>query len=213
MREGIYIYISPYICRYTRLSCVSVGACLCTRLFSFWVHQPDDIVFQRGFSTVSPSCCSSPPYFQMELAEVESEYTAGLQPLRLARVYLDTGSGAQASYTTVRMMGLEIQCLGGRICSTLDCTCTHVLVDEKGDLSRVAGYDRMFRDWPQRPKVCCAIHAYHAHGKRLPGRERRGRFKREEPSFSLCCDAHPSFPHPPPPRFSVLLPLICHVAM
>ena len=48
---------------------------------------------------------------------------------------------------------LQVQFLGGQVASVLDHKCTHVLVDEKGDLARVAQYDRQFRSWAQRPKV------------------------------------------------------------
>ncbi|EGD73304.1 hypothetical protein PTSG_05019 [Salpingoeca rosetta] len=88
-----------------------------------------------------------------ELAEVEVEYTTGLQPLRLARVFLDMDKGPAGEYSTVRKTGLEVLFLGGQVMDKLDRTCTHVLVDEQGDLSRVAEYDSLFRDWPQRPKV------------------------------------------------------------
>lgn len=45
----------------------------------------------------------------------------------------------------------------------LDETCTHVLVDDDGDLRGVREYDCMFRSWPQRPKVgelsiCFPVH-------------------------------------------------------
>ena len=61
-------------------------------------------------------CCSharitraSLAVLQQELAEVECEYTSKLQPLRLARVFLDQDKdAATAAYSTVKQMSLEV---------------------------------------------------------------------------------------------------------
>eukprot|EP01147_Barroeca_monosierra_P009635 gene9635-1856_t len=97
---------------------------------------------------------SFPMLSHMELAEVEAEYTSALQPLRLSRVYLDQSSESKDNeYSTLKRTALEVEFLGGQILKLLDETCTHVLVDDDGDLRGVREYDCMFRSWPQRPKI------------------------------------------------------------